>query len=206
VSEAARELDGFPAVLRALLDAELAAGNSIVEIGHAFPAPPVGAWAMLARPVSTRPRQPGDGLSFRKRNWNAYSFEWSDAQGYFFLLEPALPPPPRPSMDEIRNANAPRAVLTPPEPSVPGPVAPGGHSVEIDYRGEMLIYREPDRRCDVICTWGSRPIIARRSLSGWWYPAEQRSQAMTEAEQAMVLDRLVEHFRRQGMARVDFED
>lgn len=200
------DLANFPPLLRALLDAELAAGNSIVEIGHVFPAPPVGAWVMLARPVSTRPRQPGDGLTFRSRNWNAYSFEWSDAQGYFFLLEPPLPEPPAPDMDAIRNANAPRAVLRPPEPAVPTLVAPGEHTVEIDYRGEMLTYREAERICDVTCTWGSRPIIARRTLSGWWYPAERRSQAMTPTEQAMVLDSMVEHFRRHGTAKVDFED
>ena len=37
------ELREMPALLRALLAAELAAGNSIVELGHSFPAPPAGA-------------------------------------------------------------------------------------------------------------------------------------------------------------------
>ena len=46
-----RELETFPAVLRHLVEAELAAGNSIAEIGHSFPAPPAGAWVRIARRV-----------------------------------------------------------------------------------------------------------------------------------------------------------
>ncbi len=38
-----KDIESFPLVLRALLDAELSAGNEIVEVGHSFPAPPVGA-------------------------------------------------------------------------------------------------------------------------------------------------------------------
>ena len=200
------EIASFPAPLRALLDAELAAGNSVVEIGHGFPSPPAGAWAMLAHPVSTRARQAGDGLNFRSRNWHAYSFEWSDAQGHFFVLEPALPLPPQPGMDEIRAAHAPGAVVRVPEPAAPRALAAGEFTVEIDYRGEMLIYREAERQADVICTWGRRPTIARRTLSGWWYPAETRSQPMEEGERETVLGRIVERLRAGGTAQVDFED
>ena len=37
------EVERFPAVLLALLAAELAAGNGIAELGHGFPAAPAGA-------------------------------------------------------------------------------------------------------------------------------------------------------------------
>lgn len=203
------ELDDFPPLLRALLDAELAAGNAIVEIGHAFPSPPVGAWVKLAKPVSTRPRRSGDGLSFYDRNGSSYSGEWTDAQRYFFLLEPPVPPPPQPSMDEIRRAaNAPG--WTPPSPpptASPEPdIGPGQHYVEIDYRGETLIYHEHDRRADVSCTFNRKPVIAPRTLSGWWYPAERRSAAMTAAEQEQVIERMVAALRRQGMSDIRFED
>jgi len=199
------ELERLPAILRALLDAELAAGNAIVEIGHGFPSPPVGAWVMLARAVSTRPRQAGDGLTFRTRNWNNYSFEWSDAQGYFFLLEPPLPPEPPPDMDAIRARHAISITPMKPPPESP-PVAPGEYTVDVDYRGEMLTYREADRQADVICTWGSRPTIARRTLSNWWYRGENRRETMSEADRQMVLDRIVDYAARRGLGKVKFED
>jgi hypothetical protein len=199
------ELKSFPPLLRTLLEAEIAAGNAVVEIGHAFPAPPVGAWAKLAKPVSTRPRKAGDGLTFRARNGPSYSVEWSDEQGTFFLLEPPAPPPPQPSMDEIRRAvNAPSwkpAAPPPPEPAL----APGRHSVEIDYRGEMLIYREHDRRADVICTFNPKPVIVLRTLTGWWYPAARRSAALTADERREVIERMVAALHRQGMADIRFE-
>jgi len=96
--------DSLPPVLRALLDAELAAGNTIIEVGHTHPAPPVGAYFKLARPVSTRPRESGGGLQFYERNSSQYSGEFTDAKRFFWILEAPLPPPPEPDMDAIRTA------------------------------------------------------------------------------------------------------
>jgi hypothetical protein len=91
-----------------LLDAELAAGNTIIEVGHTHPAPPVGAYFKLARPVSTRPRESGGGLQFYERNSSQYSGEFTDAKRFFWILEAPLPPPPEADMDAIR-ANMDRA-------------------------------------------------------------------------------------------------
>jgi hypothetical protein len=99
-----KDFEAFPAVLRALLDAELAAGNRIAEIGHGFPAPPVGAWIKLAKPLASRPRVSGDGIDFYDRNMPSYSGEITDAKRFFFLLEPPHPPEPAPDMDAIRAA------------------------------------------------------------------------------------------------------
>ena len=100
------DADAFPSVLRALLDAELAAGNQIAEVGHSFPAPPAGAYFMLARPVTTRARASGDGLEFRDFNSSIYSGWFTDDRGFFYLLEPPLPPRSEPDMDAIRAAHA----------------------------------------------------------------------------------------------------
>lgn len=97
-------LAGFPAVLQELLQAELAAGNSIVEIMSSFPAPPVGACARLAKPVSTRPRASGNGLVFHERGSSLYSGEFTDAKRFHFVLEPPHPPPPEPDMDALRTS------------------------------------------------------------------------------------------------------
>lgn len=99
-----RELEAFPPLLRALVDAELSAGNDILEIGHSFPAPPAGAYVKLARPVSTRPRAEGGGLRFRDYNSSSYSGEFTDAKGFYFVIEAPLPPPPELDMNAIRDA------------------------------------------------------------------------------------------------------
>lgn len=98
------DLDALPAALRRLLDDELAAGNTILEVGHHFPAAPCGAFVMLAAPVTTHPRANGDGISFYQRNSASYSGEFADPQRHFFILEAPLPPPPPPDMDAIRAA------------------------------------------------------------------------------------------------------
>lgn len=110
--EQQKELTSFPAALRALVEAELAAGNSIDEVGHGFPAPPVGAYLKLAIKVSTRPRETGDGLHFYERNGSSYSGEFTDAQRFYFVLEPANPPPPELDMDAARKALEPKPDLT----------------------------------------------------------------------------------------------
>ena len=101
------ELVKFPTALRLLVEKELAAGNSIIEVGHGFPAPPVGAYLKLANKVSTRARATGDLLSFYERHSSSYSGEFTDAQRFYFVLEPPNPPPPEPDLDAIRKSYEP---------------------------------------------------------------------------------------------------
>jgi hypothetical protein len=98
----------FPAALQALLDAELAAGNTIAETASCFPAPPAGAYFKMARPFTTRPRESGGGLKFRDFASTYYSGSFTDERGFYFLLEPGIEPPPEPDMDAIRAAHAPK--------------------------------------------------------------------------------------------------
>jgi len=98
------DFDALPAALRQLLTAELAAGNSIVEVAHCFPAPPAGAYFKLAQKISTCPRASGGGVVFYERNNSSYSGEFTDAKRFYFILEPPNPPPPYPDMDAIRQA------------------------------------------------------------------------------------------------------
>lgn len=83
-----QELEAMPALLRALLDAELAAGNEITEIGHSFPAPPSGTFFKLARPLITRERKSGGGIEYRARNSSICSGEITDGGRRYFLIEP----------------------------------------------------------------------------------------------------------------------
>lgn len=96
--------DGFPVDLKAIVEAELHAGNQIVEVGHTHPAPPVGAYVKLARVVTTHPHISRGGVLYYLRNNSSYSGEFHDARRFFFVLEPPLPPPPEPDMDAIRAA------------------------------------------------------------------------------------------------------
>jgi hypothetical protein len=93
------DIEALPPALRAMLDAELAAGNAIAEVSHGFPAPPCGACIKMVRALST---QPGEGLQARSwPNWNR-SGGFGDEKGHFFLLSPPEPEPEQPTMDEIR--------------------------------------------------------------------------------------------------------
>ncbi len=102
------ELAKFPTELRRLIEAELAAGNAIVELGHSHPAPPAGAYVRLTRKVTTRARASGGGLHFSERNSSIYSGEFTDSDRFYFVIEPPNPPPPEPDMDAIRRAFEPK--------------------------------------------------------------------------------------------------
>jgi hypothetical protein len=96
------EFQNFPEPLRKLVEEELRAGNQVLEFGHGFPAAPCGAYIVLASPVSTRPRESNNELTFYDRNANNYSGEFTDAKRHFFVLEPPHPPQPTPDMQAIR--------------------------------------------------------------------------------------------------------
>jgi hypothetical protein len=99
-----QDFEALPRALRRLLQAELAAGNEIVEVGHSFPAPPAGAYFKLARPVTTRARKSGRGIEFVDRNMPGHAGEFSDPERFHFILEPPAPPPPEPDMNAVRAA------------------------------------------------------------------------------------------------------
>ena len=82
-------IDKLPKVLlRSLLEAELSAGNEIAEIGHSFPAPLIGAYIKLAKPVSTKINDVYGELKFRERNSSLYSGEYTDSDQRFFIITP----------------------------------------------------------------------------------------------------------------------
>lgn len=97
-----KEIAAFPPALRALIEDELRAGNKIVELSSTFPAPPAGAYVMLAHPVSTRPRKSSTEVTFFERRSSSHSGEFADAQGFYFVLEPPRPPESEPDMNAIR--------------------------------------------------------------------------------------------------------
>jgi hypothetical protein len=127
-------VDALPPALRALLNAELAAGNRIVSAGHHHPAPPVGAFVMLEQPVSTQPRRSTHDISFYDRNSSSYRGEFADSQRFFFVLEAPGPEPEPPDMDAIREAANPAPLIDPSTPpSMPDAWTRFQKSREIDY-------------------------------------------------------------------------
>jgi len=98
------QVAAFPAPLRKLIETELKAGNTIVELASCFPAPPAGAYVKLANPVTTRPRKTARGVYFYDRNSSSYSGEFTDARRFYFVLEPPNPTEPEPDMNDIRDA------------------------------------------------------------------------------------------------------
>jgi hypothetical protein len=134
------EMDTMPAALRALLDAELAAGNEIVECGHGFPSPPAGAWFRLAKPLLSRPRKSGGGIDYYDRRDPKYSGEITDAQRFWFLLEPPHPPEPPPDMDAIREAHAHEWNPVAPQPARPPDAAPGAPETALQRFERSMIF------------------------------------------------------------------
>ena len=87
-----QQLAEFPASLRALVEAEIQAGNSIVAIENGFPAAPCGASVKLAKAVQDERRRSKGEVKFYARNNASYAGEFTTEQRHFFVLEPPLPP------------------------------------------------------------------------------------------------------------------
>lgn len=136
------ELADLPPALRALLAAELAAGNRIAEIDRGFPAPPVGLCVILAKPVGTRPNDADDGLRYREwPNWKGYN-GYADPRGFFFVLNPPHAPPPDPVMrwDEHGAAICPPAAQAgAPMPDVPASDAAHADSLLRRFEQSLVI-------------------------------------------------------------------
>lgn len=130
-------MDRLPDGLRQLLEAELADGNTVVEIGGP-PAPPVGISVRLSRPVSAARRRDGPGFTFFDRNSSLWSGEFTDANRHHFVLEPPRPQEPEPDMDAIRaraNPVSPRqpAQTTTTDSATTDPVARFAASRRMDF-------------------------------------------------------------------------
>ena len=160
--EELRELARFPVVLRRLVEAELAAGNSIIEIGHSFPAPPAGAWVRLARRVSTRPHASDDLVDWRSRYSSTSAGEFTDAGRFYFVVEPAeddlqasdpaplhdtniAPPPPAPPAQGTESpAATTRSTGNRQETAFSGPARVTGLSAGVRFELELADTRTPD--------------------------------------------------------------
>ena len=103
-----KQIAEFPEPLRALIEAELAAGNTIVAIENGFPAAPCGASIRLAQAVKDERRRSVGEVVFYARNNSSYAGEFTTEQRHFFVLEPPVPPEPEPDMDAIRKALEPK--------------------------------------------------------------------------------------------------
>lgn len=106
--EQRNELAKFPSALRALVEAELAVGNSIVAVENGFPAAPCGASVKLRKAVKAERRKSVGEIKFYARNNASHAGEFTTEQRHFFVLEPPLPPEPEPDMDAIRKPLEPK--------------------------------------------------------------------------------------------------
>lgn len=98
------DVESLSPLLRVLLDAELASGNRIRRVEPGDPAPSDGVCVMLAKPVSTRARATGDGLTFWLESSAEYKASFTDHAARDFILEAPLESDGAyPDMDEIRE-------------------------------------------------------------------------------------------------------
>lgn len=126
------DVAALPAALRAVLEAELAAGNEVAEVLRGFPVAPVGAGIRFVRPLSVP--VPADTVGIRPcrfPNWDGSS-GYSDEPRHSFLLGPRVMPPDPPSADEIRDAaDRPRSRAAAALPD--SPLGRFEQSLHIDY-------------------------------------------------------------------------
>lgn len=111
------ELRTFPAALIELLADELRAGNELDWVGGGFPAPPVGACAVLKRAITTRAREDGGALRFERWPNASLPSGFHDEPRHYFVMEPREPEPAAPSVEEIRARLAPSPTAIP-QPAV----------------------------------------------------------------------------------------
>jgi hypothetical protein len=178
-------VDRLPPALRAFLDTELAGGSEILWARGGHPAPPIGECIMLSRQVDGAVAL-ADGLRRRDRNSSLYASEFTDADERYFILTPALEPPPYPDMDAIRAAHDAPPFVAPPRPRLPTE-----EWLELDIRGETLIYHLDGARCSVQWFHSAGHEIHRSTLSEWFESATRRTTPMDAEEAALVFARIV---------------
>jgi hypothetical protein len=165
-AEELQELVHFPPVLRALIDAELAVGNSIESIGHSFPAPPAGAYVRLRYKVTTRAHESDEHLDWRGRFSSLSSGEFTDAKRFYFVVEPPDPPPEETDMDALRGPPE-LAPQTKPAARVPTPIDRRRHidpPITAACSGEVTISEFPAAVALVVPLQDSRTLLEIRAL------------------------------------------
>lgn len=202
------ELDHLPPALRALLDAELAAGNAVAEIVAGFPAPPAGFCVLLERPVGTRAGTADDGLVYEEwPNWKGYN-GYTDARRHFFVLNPpnAQTGPEYPvmrydangaaiSVSPPGNLPAMETTASPAEPMAPEPDSDGrsGSDLTRRFRESLQLDYEKWREgigydLDADEQAGAETLLLSRSISDWrdvqalaWLDTEKARAALRSA-------------------------
>lgn len=117
----------------------------------------------LAYDLKNRDKNAPDGLHLFERESSTHHQEVSDDRRFFWILTAPLPPPPEPEMNAIRD----RANLSMEQPKGVMRVYQR-EGIEQDYRGELLILHEEDRRTEIVWTWNRGNQLYRSSLSPWW--------------------------------------
>ncbi|MEP7381174.1 MAG: hypothetical protein ABI910_05770 [Gemmatimonadota bacterium] len=175
----------LPPGLSALLAREIAAGNAIEHIGGGHPATPIGACIMLARGLASSDPFP-DGVRHRVRSSSLYTDEITEGAGHYFILTPPGPPPEMPDMDAIRAQHSPLE-WTPPTVHP----APADERIELDIRGETLVYHAGGRHVYVEWTYTMGNRLSRSSLSMRHGPEKGMSERMTLEEADRVFARIL---------------
>lgn len=200
--EPGRVLARFPAALRAFVERELALGNGIHYAGGGHPAPPIGDQVMLTGDL----RQSPEALApfrVRERASSLNHLEITDGDGIFWVLTPPRPAPEPPDMDRIRAAsNTPSAEALAARRAPPDPLA---ERLELDIRGEELIYHRDGRRTHVTWTYTRGHRIYRDSLKEWVGPAHGQFTPILPGEVDEILHRIVQLAAGHGVDRITIE-
>ena len=194
-SQFASAIAELPPALQWVVTRELAAGNTIAEFGHCFPAAPVGIYVKMNGSLALPDhRLPANARYAEHRAGSAWLREYTDEKRHSFVIDtppPYILPSALPTAPAIHIKKPPQVVtLNAGASRNPFVNFADTYSCRLDFRGETLFYEETDRSADMQCFWTKGYFIEAGSIQRWQYQ-DGRSVPISDDERLEIVRRVV---------------
>jgi hypothetical protein len=193
----------LPLALQRVVTRELDAGNTIAEVGHCFPAAPIGVYVKMHRPLALPDHcLPADVRYAERPAGSAWLREYTDEKRHSFVIDT---PPPYMPPEAVQTTPAETAL--PVNKPVEAVMLTAGasrnpfvnfadtYSCRLDFRGETLFYEEADRSADMQCFWTKGYFIEAGTIQRWQYK-DGHSVAVTDEERLEIVRRVVAYAKK----------
>jgi len=188
----------LPSSLQWVVTRELEAGNTIADVGHCFPAAPIGVYVKMHRPLALPDhRLPADARYAERPAGSDWLREYTDEKRHSFVIDTSPPYAPGPSRAtpteaalSVKKKPAQVVVLTAGASRNPFVNFADTYSCRLDFRGETLFYEEADRLADMQCFWTKGYFIEAGTIQCWQYQ-DGRSVPVTDDERLEIVRRVV---------------
>jgi len=191
----------LPTALQWVVARELDSGNTIAEVGHSFPAAPVGVYVKMSGPLAVPDqRLPADARYAERPSGSAWLHEYTDEKRHSFVIDtppPYLSPGGTQTRTEAPLGKKPSqgVMLTAGASRNPFVNFADTYSCRLDFRGETLFYEEADRSADMQCFWTKGYFIEAGTIQCWHYQ-DGRSLPVTDDERLEIVRRVVAYAKK----------